>query len=185
MPARKKAKPKPLQRLPHWVMRTERIQEELGYAYAHAVAYHAGCKVVRQHPTDIGVDFSIRYIDNFKGHEVDGDQIDIQLKSSYAATLSGNEIKYEMDRADYDKLTRQPRIPLCLVLFFMPRNAKQWVHTGRDVLSLRRCAYWIDMRGLQPTTNSSSITVPIPISQPFDVAALLGPIRNLATRKVQ
>ena len=178
MPA---AKPKdtPIKPLPHWALSMSEIQNQLGIAYVHAVLYHAGCKSIEHTRTDIGIDFTVRYVDLWQGGPVDGDVLDIQLKSSYSIIDDGNNIKYHMDRVAYDKLRRpDPKVPQVFVLYAMPRDPASWLDTSGNFLAIRHRAYWADMRGFKAKRGTKPLVV-VPKSQAFDASALQGPIRDL------
>ncbi|MBL8252698.1 MAG: DUF4365 domain-containing protein, partial [Candidatus Competibacter sp.] len=44
----------------------------------------------------------------------------------------------------------------------------QWLHHAEDALTLRRCAYWVSLRGAEPSDNQTAQTVYLPRTQRFD-----------------
>ena len=60
-------------------------------------------------------------------------------------------------------------------MLFLPSDADKWLSHSEDELILRRCAYWVSLRGAPPTDNDTGVTVKIPKAQtltPDDLAAL-------------
>lgn len=53
----------------------------------------------------------------------------------------------------------------------MPKAEEEWINISTEELVLRRCAYWPNLHGFEPSTASMP-TVHIPKSQVFDVAAI-------------
>jgi hypothetical protein len=58
------------------------------------------------------------------------------------------------------------------VVLVLPEDEDLWLSQSHEELILRRCAYWLSLRGAEPTTARSSIRVPIPLAQVFSVPAL-------------
>lgn len=178
-----KRKPQePITPLPHWVYPTSSIQSRLGAAYLRAVICCSGCKLLREdEETDVGVDFHLRFVRSVNGEVKDDAVLDLQLKTSYAVTESDTHIKYNMDLAAYDKLRSREIIPRILVLYWLPRDVSQWLSVDETMLVMKKSAYWLDMTGFPPRKGSQPL-VQIPKSQQFCVAAMLGPIRDLAEK---
>lgn len=65
-------------------------------------------------------------------------------------------------------------IPIILVVVLVPRELDEWLVMTDEMLVLKRCAYWTTLRGEPPTTNTSSISIRIPVEQRFDHEALEG-----------
>jgi hypothetical protein len=149
------------------------IEAELSYAYLHAVAAATaiGCDVAGRHLDNAGVDAMITARDQFAADSVLTDiTLHVQLKAtSSQPTISNGKFSYALnDVKQYDKLRRVTTVPYrILVVLFLPVDAREWLQHSVDVLSLKRCAYWVSLRGAPPTTNTSSITVYIPETQIF------------------
>lgn len=54
----------------------------------------------------------------------------------------------------------------------VPDDLPDWIMHSEHELVMRRCGYWVSLRGLPPSDNASSQTVEIPRNQRFDVASL-------------
>lgn len=55
-----------------------------------------------------------------------------------------------------------------LVVLFLPDNPNQWLQHTEDALTLRKCAYWVSLRGAEPSDNDTTQTVYLPKAQRFD-----------------
>lgn len=163
----------------HWNVSPTQVQEELSYAYVHAVCSQAGCIARRTPPPAYSTDMDITYMSSVCGSQCDVASVKVQLKASYAARVSGNYVKLKMEMSDYSKLTFASKDPKILILFLMPRNVHQWVTTTEDLLAMKKCAYWLDMRSYSPIKNKENVILNIPRANAFNVAAVCGPIRKV------
>ena len=107
-----------------------------------------------------------RYVD-------DGPQVDLQLKSTTRAEVHGTEVGYDLDVRAYHWL-RQHQVyrPRVLVLMVLPEDEVQWLSQSLEELVLRRCAYWMTLRGAEPTTNQRTIRIKLPRANVFSSAAV-------------
>lgn len=67
--------------------------------------------------------------------------------------------------------TVNPRI---LIVVLLPNDETEWMSHSEDELVLRRCGYWLSLRGQPATENSTNVTVKLPRTQLFDVDQLTG-----------
>jgi Domain of unknown function (DUF4365) len=147
-------------------------QEGLCRAYVHAVAALAGVSTSIPMP-DYGIDLSIRWISQRETQRHDaGVQLDLQLRSTTRAIVSGTEVHFDLDVRTYQSLRTDPRIPRILVVLVLPEDERLWLHQTIDELVVRHCAYWHSLRGAAPSTASSSVRIAIPRRQMFTVEAL-------------
>lgn len=59
-------------------------------------------------------------------------------------------------------------------MLLVPDDEVKWLDHSEDRLELRRCAYWINLESLGPTTNQASVTIRVPRSQQFTASTLKG-----------
>ena len=162
----------------------ENIESELSYAYLHAVAARAGvgCKVSSRHDDNAGVDAELTGWGPFPNggyrQEVD---IKVQLKATIKSpTIVGDSLSYSLTGINrYNDLrTDTVSTPRILVVLFLPSDEKEWLHHTDDALLLRKCAYWVSLRGAVPSNNATAQTVYFPKNQKFDLDGLT----NILTR---
>jgi hypothetical protein len=150
------------------------IESELSYAYLHAVVSQAGmaCQVTGRHQDCNGIDAEITAWGPF----ADGGYIqEIDLKVQLKATVKipaddGTSLSYFLEGVDrYNDLrTAAVTSHRILVVLFLPSDSTQWVTQDISSLVLRKCAYWVSLRGAQDTTNGSGVTVKLPKNQIFN-----------------
>lgn len=156
----------------------QNIESELSYAYLHAVASGAGmgCKVGSRHDDNAGIDAEITAWGPFPNggflQEID---LKVQLKATtQEPTIVGECFSYSLVGINrYDDLrcesVSSPRI---LVVLYLPRDSKDWLAHSEEALLLRKCAYWVSLRGAEPSTNKTAQTIYIPQNQKFDIEGL-------------
>jgi hypothetical protein len=147
--------------------------EGLSRAYLQAVAAQAGVNVLFQ-LFDYGTDVSLRAVDVRDGQYEDaGEAIDVQLRSTTRAIVRDDAIAYDLDVRTYEYLRRSPVSgPRILVLLVMPEAEGEWLVQNEAELRLRRCAYWLSLRGADPSSAASSVRVSIARANVFDATAL-------------
>lgn len=143
-------------------------QEALSRAYVHAVAAHCGFACSGRE-LDYGIDLTVYGIRRVGSrYSESGVTLDIQAKSATGATLTGSHVLYDMEVKAYDDL-RDPAVlrPRLLVLLVLPDDEVAWTEHTEDHLLLRRCAYWMSVRGMPATANVTTVRVAIPRTNLF------------------
>jgi hypothetical protein len=161
------------------LIRTHR-QESLSRAYIQAIASRCGLNCSFR-DFAYGIDVTVHLIQRRDNRYVEsGFNLDIQAKSSFAATVADKQVVYDMEVKTYDDL-RDPDVgtPRILVLLVQPENETDWIEMTEEELMIRRCAYWLSLKGQGPTMNSSTIRVSIPRANRFSVEALQGIMERL------
>jgi hypothetical protein len=153
---------------------TENIESELSYAYLHAVSAHAGigCEIAGRHDDSAGVDAKLTGWAPFSGNgwrtEID---IKVQLKATVRPpSVIRNCFSYYFQGIERYNDLRMTTLstPRILVVLFLPSDRNEWLSHTDDALSLRKCAYWVSLRGAPATANVGGQTVYLPRSQRFD-----------------
>jgi len=155
-------------------MTDEHRMEQLSRAYVQAIAAVVGCTCARPE-TDYGSDMTLRQIGRVGGiFRPVGRNLDIQLKSTAKATLTADEVIYDLDERAYNILRHATHAaPLYLVLFVMPTEQTEWIAQNEDRLELRHCAYWLSLRRAPAVPNTSSVRIHIPRQNQFTPVALM------------
>lgn len=169
---------------------TANVESELSYAYLHAVASHArcACKVAGRHEDNAGVDAQLVGWGPFPqgGYRTEVD-LKVQLKATIAAPAEvGGHLAYSLRGiAQYDDLrSAAVATPRILVVLFMPPESAEWIECTDEALVLRRCAYWVSLRGAKASSNGTAQTVYIPRTQRFDGPGLLSLMSRLSHNEV-
>jgi hypothetical protein len=154
-------------------MTDQHRMEQLSRAYAQAIAAMVGCRSARPEP-DYGLDLSLRRVVFRRGRwREEGLALDLQLKSEAGATLTPTHVIHDLKADAYDLLRRATRnSPAMLVLLVLPANRVDWIDHSEDRLELRKCAYWLSLRGYPASSNTSTVRIEIPRVNQFTPAAL-------------
>lgn len=146
--------------------RTDR-QEALSRVYAKAVAARAGYATSVPDPDRDGVDLRVHAGGAMRP------ALDLQLKATTSlGEPRDKHLPFPLKRRNYDLLIEETQTPRLLVVLDLPKDENQWVTLTRTELVLRRCAYWLNLRGREETTNRSTVTVARPTANLFDVRSL-------------
>jgi Domain of unknown function (DUF4365) len=154
------------------------IESELSYAYLHAVASKIGaaCKVGNRHEDNNGVDASLTawapFVNGGYIKEVD---LKIQLKATIGAPVdNGRHLSYFLNGLNrYNDLrTDALAVHRILIVMFLPRDANEWLTISENELILKKCAYWVSLRGAAASANGTGETIYIPKTQIFNTDSL-------------
>ncbi len=154
------------------------IESELSYAYVHAVASWQGinCKMGNRHDDNAGVD---AHLTAWSPFEDQGYLSEVDLKIQLKATIQkptdhGAHFSYFLQGKErYNDLRCETHaIPRILVVLFLPVGSENWLIHSTEELVLKKCAYWVSLRGAPETDNSSGVTVKLPKSQLFSPESL-------------
>ncbi len=87
--------------------------------------------------------------------------------------MTQDPIPYDLDAKNHNELvSAEWQVPRALVLVVVPPEADAWVEATEDQLILRRCGYWLSLRGQTATPNTSARRVFLPRAQVFHVQPL-------------
>lgn len=151
-----------------FIITEQHRKEGLSRAYALAVGYKAGMNCQVGFGFDYKVDGSYREVEVLhNGERVDsGFQIDFQLKATKNLTIKETEVSYDLDASTYNDLVKTTRaIPRLLVVLKLPEEESEWLEISEDNTILKNCAWYISLKGLPPTQNTSKKTIKIPRDQ--------------------
>ena len=70
--------------------------------------------------------------------------------------------------------------PLLLIILLVPEKVEDWLQQSETELCLKRCAYWVSLRGQPESNNQTTVTVYIPRTNIFSVDALQTLMQRIA-----
>jgi hypothetical protein len=160
--------------------------EAASRAYLQALATGVRAKLATSDWLDYGMDGSFRWIHEFNGRRIDSPfPLEFQLKASTLWEVSGEEVVFDLDADAYNKVTyrnsRVGGIPMILVLMCVPRDGEGIVAVCEDALEIKKCCYWLLIKG-DLTTNKSKKRIRIPRKQLLSIVELQR-LLNLAERR--
>lgn len=154
-------------------LRDTDVEEQLSIAYLHAVCAHARmCKGDTTRLEDnAGIDAKITAWFPPPTEDDTGEvDIKVQLKATKISPVeSATHYSYPLKKENYDQLRPARVVTLrILVVLFLPPNFDDWLNHSHEQLLLRRCAYWVSLKGAAPSDNAKSQTVYLPKNQPLN-----------------
>ena len=149
------------------LLTSEDREEGLSLAFAYTVAKQAGYATAVYEPDRDGIDLRIQAGGNMRP------AIELQLKATVNLGEPLDEyFRFPLKVGNYDLLRIEAQTPRLLVVLDLPRDESEWVTITADELILRRRAYWVNLKGHEETANRTSVTVPIPTGNVFNVESL-------------
>lgn len=140
--------------------------EDMSEAFLRALCAYNGYSIVKVEHDNDGLDIGVRCAGPADASSVlVSTEVEIQLKSSFAKITPqpDGSINYTLEAKNYNWLVQTNRmIPLILVVFHMHKDENLWLDQTTDWLKITKCAYWLSLKGLAPTTNKYSVTVNLP-----------------------
>ena len=142
-----------------------------------AIASRAGCTAKTPNVDDDSVDFTISTRE-FSSRPA----LDLQLKCTGQDIPSDPQLRFALGLKNYDDLRLENlMIPRILVVLLVPGDINLWLEQNEDRILMRRCCYWVSLRGQPPTSNLTNITVSVPRTNLFthdSLTAILQQIHN-------
>jgi hypothetical protein len=153
-------------------MHSTQQKEQFSIAYLRAIVAVAGYNITSVEVDEDSIDIGLR------GNRRDGTLrkapvLDVQAKCTATDDGQGLHLPFDLSIKNYDDLRESSRhVPLILVVVCVPPDLASWLEETPEHTAMRRCAYWISVRGQQPTANTTTCRVQVPRAQRFTVAAV-------------
>lgn len=138
-------------------------KEDFTYAYIYAVASSMdySLQAATRRLDDSGIDATITVPGKINSKRLP--RFDIQIKSTSRNILNSESIKFRLTAKNYDELREDdPFVPQLLIVVLIPEDINNWLFQTEEFLCLKRCAYWLSLRGQPPLDEQSTITIEIP-----------------------
>jgi hypothetical protein len=148
-------------------------KEDFSYAYIYAVTSSMGYSLqsATRKLDDSGIDATITVPGKINSKRLP--RFDVQIKSTSQDILKDKFIKYRLTAKNYEELRENdPFVPQLLIVVLIPDNVNNWLTQTEEFLCLKRCAYWLSLRGHPPLEQQTTITVEIPRQNIFSPNAL-------------
>lgn len=143
-----------------------RRKERLSLAFVRAIAARAGYELIESEIDIDSIDGTLKCTCGKRP------QIDFQAKATSQDVVRDRHVVFELSIKNYDDLRADTVVPRILIVYVLPENSDDWLSSNEDALQLRKCAYWISLRGEPESENSTSVTVNLPRAQTFDCRQL-------------
>ena len=146
-------------------------KEQFSFAYARAVAAVAQIAVNEPAVDDDSVDLSFKRRGG--GGAVRSPQLDAQVKCTESANVHPTHVAYPLKLKNYEELRpTNLLVPRILIVVTVPDVLADWLSHSEPELAMRKCGYWVSLRGWAATANSTNVTVHLPRANHFNVAQL-------------
>ena len=167
---------------------SSKSQEEISRSYFCAVAANADAIVDKNDRDENGIDMHLSKTISFPNGDEYDSQLDFQLKSVYSNQQyhfdKDDNIVYCLKVKNYRDLIRQSSNKRFLALLVLPSDEDEWVVQNQESLLIKKCMYYISLKGMPNTNNSETINIKIPKDNIFDKEHLLELFRSDAEEAV-
>jgi hypothetical protein len=146
-------------------------KEQFSHAYVKAVAAVAGFAWYKPSVDDDSIDLGLAQTGG--AGTVRSPRLEMQLKCHAQSTPTSDHFSFALSLKNYDDL-RDPNVMInrILVVVLVPDDLDEYLAQTEKQLSLRRCGYWVSLRGLPASENQTRKSVQIPRTQRFTVKSL-------------
>lgn len=154
-------------------MELSQRKEQYSAAFLRAIASIAGYGLAEPKLDDDSIDWVI------SGRSANGlisrPRLEVQLKYSAQSLLKEEHLHFPLDLKNYNdlRLSEQELLaPRLLIVMLVPQNISEWLAQSETENTLKQCAYWMSLQGMEPTTNATNVMVRLPRKQLFTASSL-------------
>jgi Domain of unknown function (DUF4365) len=159
-------------------------KEDFSLAYIRAISSSVGYSVqtATRRLDDTGIDATITVPGKLNSKRLP--RFDVQIKSTSQDILKDEFIKYRLNAKNYNELREEePFVPQRLIVVLIPEDVGEWLSQTEESLCLKRCAYWLSLRGKASLNQQTTITVEIPRQNIFSPNALRTIMERIAAQE--
>jgi Domain of unknown function (DUF4365) len=154
-------------------------KEQFSLAYIHAVVSVAGYALSDPRVDDDSIDVTI--LSRQKDGRVSSPRLDVQVKCTSSHQPSGGQLTYPLPIKNYrDLIEDNLAVPRLLIVVCVPENGADWIHQTTERLEMRRCGYWLSLRGMEPSASTTTCSVRLPETNIFSVEQITQIMTTLA-----
>jgi hypothetical protein len=148
------------------------VKEQFSHSFVGAIASIAKFSIYKPSVDDDSID--IGFCMKGGGGTRCSPRLEAQLKCTSADILKNDCLHFPLTKKNYDELRiENVHIPRILIVVLIPDNIQECIqHSEEEALILKRCGYWVSLRGLPESKNQSSVTISIPRKNIFSVDSL-------------
>lgn len=140
-------------------------------------------KLLHVESDDSGIDATITVPGKINSKRLP--RFDVQIKSTSQDSLKDELIKYRLKAKNYNELREEdPFVPQLLIVVLLPADVDEWLSQTEESLCIKRCAYWLSLRGQPPLDDQATITIEIPRQNIFSPNALRTIMERIAAQEV-
>jgi hypothetical protein len=146
-----------------FMLTENRIKEQLSIAYIQAIASYAGFAVENTRIDMDSIDVTIKARGLLHQDSVfSSPKIELQLKATSGVKITDREFSFALPIKNYDDLkVEKPIVPRLLVVLCLPDDRTKWLEHSADMLIMRKCVYWANLKGMPECENETTKTIRI------------------------
>lgn len=154
-------------------------KEQFSRAYVQAVAACAGFAWSTPSVDDDSVDMILHQRGG--AGTIHSPRVELQLKCKAAPSPADDAFSHAIKLKNYNDL-RDERVlvPRILVVVLVPDDPSEWLEHSEAEMAMRRCGYWVTLRGSPPSENLTAQTIQIPREQMFTVQSVQGIMQRIS-----
>jgi hypothetical protein len=157
-------------------------KEQFSRAYVHAIATVAGFTLYEPKVDDESVDLGIA--GRIASDIPRPPRLEIQLKCTSDRIIKEKDVIFSLKRKNYDDLSLDDLIvPRLLVVLFVPKKDDEWLKHTETETTIRDCAYWASLRGMENRKAKTKVTIRFPRTNLFCVESLRELMRRVSQRE--
>lgn len=142
-------------------------KEQFSIAYVCALAAQLGFNHAKPDVDDESVD--IEFIGNYPKSDPTikrwNPRLEVQLKCTKNGPQADNCLHFSLPVKNYNDLRETRRSsPAYLIVLHVPDNEDDWIIENTEDITLKYNAYWFSLKDSPSTTNTTSVTVKIPVT---------------------
>lgn len=151
----------------------QKTKEEFSFAYVHAVAASKSFIVNYTRIDYDSIDVSISSNGLIEeDSSLYSPEIKLQMKATASPTFKENHLHFKLPIKNYNELRAKVANPRILVVLCIPEDQEEWLSHTCEELVLRKCAYYMSLKGMAETDNEYTVTIHIPLKNVFSPDAL-------------
>ena len=164
-------------------MLTENLRKsELSIAYLHCLAIKKGFELEHTRIDNDSVDATICANGKITPEAIlSSPKVDIQLKATSNWVVENGSIKFKLPLKNYNDLRSNCAVNKILVVLCLPDNEDEWIKYTPDEIVIKKCAYWLNLKGMAETENENNVTVTL--SELFDSHILHDTLLKIANQE--
>ena len=159
-------------------------KEEFSYGYLQLLGAKAGLEVTKSGRQTDNQKIDLHIIHSGKISNIYTPRFDAQVKCTHKENIDNGYFKYDLDIETYDRLRNiYHDVPIFLIVLLVPKDINNWVQITQEKLVVKKCAYYISLKGFPKSTNTKTVRIKIPIKNLVTPSSLNDIITDIAEQR--
>lgn len=139
-------------------------KEEFSYGFLQLLGAKAGLEVTKSGRQTDNQKIDLHIIHAGRISDLYTPRFDVQVKCTHKNNIDNEYFLYDLDIKTYDRLRYiHHDVPIFLIILVVPENINEWVTITPEQLIIKKCAYWISLKGFPKSKNTRAIRIKIPL----------------------